>query len=213
MAFIKKEWKDRLAEFAGRRTLTDIATGISQTVDVTRAEGQISQIGDAFSAQNMNDLEQRIGDAIWETNQNVDKLSSDLSTCKLITEGAGAATKYFIQRGADTASKKELGSGDITLTLRAHGGHTSNGGTNTRSHCNGGITISGNDYAGVRINSISGATDSSSGSGPGVTVDGTSVSTGTTKTLSAGSNHVIEVGRSWGTSSPDASTNITLIHR
>lgn len=58
--FTKKEWKNRLAEFAGRRTLTDVATGTSQVVDVARNEGTISQEGDAFSAANMNDFEQRI---------------------------------------------------------------------------------------------------------------------------------------------------------
>lgn len=62
MAFEKKEWKDRLVEFAGRRKLNNTVTGESAVVDVERAEGQISQVGDAFSAENMNDLEQRIAD-------------------------------------------------------------------------------------------------------------------------------------------------------
>lgn len=60
MGFEKKEWKDRLVEFAGRRTITDIETGDSKTVDVSRDEGLISQEGDTFSAKNMNDLEERI---------------------------------------------------------------------------------------------------------------------------------------------------------
>lgn len=64
MAFVKKEWKDRLVEFAGRRKLNNAETGESMVVDVERAEGQISQVGDAFSAENMNDLEQRIEDAL-----------------------------------------------------------------------------------------------------------------------------------------------------
>lgn len=60
MAFEKKEWKDRLVEFAGRRKLSNTSTGESTVVDVERAEGQVSQAGDAFSAANMNDLETRI---------------------------------------------------------------------------------------------------------------------------------------------------------
>lgn len=60
MAFIKKEWKDRLAEFAGRRRLTNIDTGAEMTVDVERDEGLVSQVGDSFSGKNMNDLEGRI---------------------------------------------------------------------------------------------------------------------------------------------------------
>jgi hypothetical protein len=80
--FTKKEWKNRLAEFAGRRTLTDVATGASQVVDVARNEGTISQEGDAFSAANMNEFEQRIlegftqaENATTELNQNMSGLS------------------------------------------------------------------------------------------------------------------------------------------
>ena len=39
MGFTKKTWKDRLVEHAGRRKLTNVATGATQTVDVARAEG------------------------------------------------------------------------------------------------------------------------------------------------------------------------------
>ena len=62
MAFVPKEWKDRLVEFAGRRKLTNVSTGEETIVDVARNEGTVSQEGDAFSAANMNDLEQRIKD-------------------------------------------------------------------------------------------------------------------------------------------------------
>lgn len=108
MAFEKKEWKDRLVEFAGRRTLTDISTGTSQTVDVARAEGQISQAGDAISAENMNDLEQRIGDAFSITDNNVDELIGDLSGVSFYPETDGLYAEYKV--GADTVRKK-LGSG------------------------------------------------------------------------------------------------------
>ncbi len=64
MAYVKKEWKDRLSEFAGRRRLVNADTGEETIVDVTRDEGLVSQAGDAFSAANMNDLEKRIEDAV-----------------------------------------------------------------------------------------------------------------------------------------------------
>lgn len=69
MAFIKKEWKNRLVEFAGRRKLTRVAGSIENeiVVDVTREEGTVSQQGDAFSEANMNDLEQRIEDGFNDT--------------------------------------------------------------------------------------------------------------------------------------------------
>ena len=69
--FVPKEWKDRLAEFAGRRKLTNVSTGEETTVDVSRAEGEVSQAGDAFSAANMNDLEQRIKDGFDKVDTNL----------------------------------------------------------------------------------------------------------------------------------------------
>lgn len=58
-----KNWKNRDVEFPGRRTLTDILTSTSQTVDVARSEGTVTEAGDAFDASTMNDLEGRIGSA------------------------------------------------------------------------------------------------------------------------------------------------------
>lgn len=59
--YILKNWKNRDVEFPGRRTLTDTISGTSQTVDVTRSEGTVTEAGDAFDASTMNDLEGRIG--------------------------------------------------------------------------------------------------------------------------------------------------------
>ena len=73
MAFVPKEWKDRLVEFAGRRKLTNVATGEETIVDVARNEGAVSQEGDSFSAENMNELEQRVADEF-------NKINSDLSS-------------------------------------------------------------------------------------------------------------------------------------
>lgn len=60
MAFVTKTWKDRLVEFAGRRKLKNVSTNEEILYDVSRSEGAVIQAGDAFSASNMNDLEQRI---------------------------------------------------------------------------------------------------------------------------------------------------------
>lgn len=64
MLFQKKTWKDRLSEFPGRRKLKNISTNAESVYDVTRAEGEVFQAGDAYNAENMNDLEQRILAAI-----------------------------------------------------------------------------------------------------------------------------------------------------
>ena len=60
MSFVKKTWKNRQSQYPLRRILTDTATSTTQTVTVTRAEGTVAEQGDAFNAENMNDLENRI---------------------------------------------------------------------------------------------------------------------------------------------------------
>lgn len=59
MAFEAKTWVDRVSEYPTRRTLTK-EDGSTEIVTVTREEGTVSQEGDAFNAENMNDLEARI---------------------------------------------------------------------------------------------------------------------------------------------------------
>lgn len=76
--FTPKEWKARLVEFAGRRLLRNVANGETVTYDVSRSEGQVSQEGDAFNTQNMNDLEQRISNGFANAKTNIDSLNLDL---------------------------------------------------------------------------------------------------------------------------------------
>lgn len=61
--FSKKNWKDRVVEFPGRRRIRDVATGEEKVIDVSRNEGTILQEGDLYNALNMNDLERRAGEA------------------------------------------------------------------------------------------------------------------------------------------------------
>lgn len=63
MAFVKKTWKNRKSEYPNRRRLTD-EDGNSQLVSVAREEGAITEEGDAFNAENMNDLEARVANAV-----------------------------------------------------------------------------------------------------------------------------------------------------
>lgn len=66
MAFQRKTWVNRESEFPTRRKLTQIPTE-PDTYTVTRAEGTVSVEGDAFDAENMNDLENRISRGFEET--------------------------------------------------------------------------------------------------------------------------------------------------
>lgn len=76
MAFVTKTWKDRLVEYAGRRKLKNVATGEEVLMDVSRSEGTVSQAGDAFSAANMNNLEQRIKNEFDTVNSSLRDSSS-----------------------------------------------------------------------------------------------------------------------------------------
>lgn len=57
MEYRPRTWKDRAAQWLGRRELIPIEGHI---YDVKRAEGMESEPGDAWSADNMNDMENRI---------------------------------------------------------------------------------------------------------------------------------------------------------
>lgn len=75
MAFSLKTWVNRISEYPNRRKLTH-EDGSTELVTVARAEGQISAEGNAFSAEEMNDLENRIKGGFDEVNQSLTQLSS-----------------------------------------------------------------------------------------------------------------------------------------
>lgn len=108
MAFVKKTWKNRIAEYINRRLLTN-EDGSTNLVTVARNEGTISQEGDAFNAANMNDLEDRIEAGFTEINQSLTQQVADIyvgEDGKLHKVQGGADTvlpfsnlKYFIKNG------------------------------------------------------------------------------------------------------------------
>nr|DAY51228.1 MAG TPA: hypothetical protein [Caudoviricetes sp.] len=65
--WVKKIWKNRTTEFPTRRTLMK-EDGSSEIVTVTRNEGTVSEEGDAFDADTMNNLEERIDAGFTEVN-------------------------------------------------------------------------------------------------------------------------------------------------
>ena len=98
MAFVKKTWKDRIAEFPTRRRLTK-EDNTSELVTVAREEGTLSQEGDAFSAENMNDLENRIDAEFTDVNG---KLGNESFSLQL---GTSAITPVGTIALYDKASK------------------------------------------------------------------------------------------------------------
>lgn len=90
MAFSKKTWKNRESEAPTRRKITYASDGTSEIVTIERSEGEVREVGDAFNALNMNDLEDRIeeglasmdetvGSAITEVNNVASGISSRIS--------------------------------------------------------------------------------------------------------------------------------------
>lgn len=93
MGFEKKIWTDRVSEYPTRRNLIK-SDGTSEIVTVERSEGSISAEGDAFSAANMNGLEERIAAGF-----------EDMGKLKF----SYADGKYYAQYGDDESTKKLLG--------------------------------------------------------------------------------------------------------
>lgn len=91
MAFNKKTWKDRVAEFINRRLLTK-EDGNTELVTVARSEGTISVEGDAFNAETMNDLEDRVEAAFNELNQSKQDASTAITTSNISSQSVKHAT-------------------------------------------------------------------------------------------------------------------------
>lgn len=97
MAFSLKTWVNRISEYPNRRKLTH-EDGSTELVTVARAEGQISVEGNAFSADEMNDLENRIKGGFDEVSQSLD------DTKKSVSDGKSSIASAITNNGVTTAS-------------------------------------------------------------------------------------------------------------
>ena len=88
MAFSLKTWVNRISEYPNRRKLTH-EDGSTELVTVARAEGQISAEGNAFSAEEMNDLENRIKGGFEEVTQSLTNLKNPAKGTKGILVNGG----------------------------------------------------------------------------------------------------------------------------
>lgn len=116
MAFVTKTWKDRMVEYAGRRKLKNVATGEEVLMDVSRSEGTVSQAGDAFSAANMNNLEQRIKKEFDTVNSSLGGVSQFI-----VDDSTGKITGYKTKVGADTVFPFSGGNFKLDIIIRIEG--------------------------------------------------------------------------------------------
>lgn len=98
--FETKIWVNRESEHPTRRVLTP--TGNENEYDVSRAEGVIIEDGDMFSAENMNDMESRIDNAITgveesvaQRNTNIQAVSNALNSRQNISIRVEGTTAYI----------------------------------------------------------------------------------------------------------------------
>lgn len=123
MAFDKKTWEDRISEYPNRRTINDGNT--TTQVTVGRDEGVITQAGDAFSASNMNDLEDRIADAVDSKAEQADTYTkAEVDTAIANAVEAGVKTDNYAD--LDTVDKTIIGAINEVAQSGGGGGSTTN---------------------------------------------------------------------------------------
>lgn len=149
MAFSKKTWLDRIAEYPTRRRLKK-SDGTDEIVTVSREEGAISQEGDAFSAENMNDLEERVANEFDSLNLKLDSANTNISkkqdaSTAITTSNIGKqSVRYANSAGSANAASKAYQDGngaDIASTYLK--GTQNNGNFINRPSVNIGGTICG----------------------------------------------------------------------
>lgn len=126
MAFNKKTWKDRVAEFINRRLLTK-EDGSTDLVTVARSEGTISVEGDAFNAETMNDLEDRVEAAFNELNTNLTKTNQTVAGNLTKTNQAIAAKQNKLNLISKSQGDITVGAGasrDFTFVISVPAGAT-----------------------------------------------------------------------------------------
>ncbi len=124
MGFIKKIWKDRISEFPTRRSLTK-TDGTSELVTVARSEGMISEEGDAFSAENMNDFENRVANGFSELTEKLEETWNSRNI--LLWENPNIKTSFTAQTITLSDSLDNYSYFEIYLTLGINNSNIENG--------------------------------------------------------------------------------------
>ena len=123
MAFTKKTWTDRQAEYPGRRKLT--ATSTADVYDVTREEGLVVEEGDALNAANLNNLETRIEAGLNEKSDSSHTHSpEDLNTPVPLGKGGTGATTAVAARTALGAAATTTYTATLSTTWSGSGPYT-----------------------------------------------------------------------------------------
>ncbi len=107
MAFSIKTWVNRISEFPSRRALLDEG-GTTTIVTVSRSEGTIQQEGDAFNAENMNDLEGRIQQAFTDEDTAISDATNVVNINVTLATASWSSGVYTIRNNAITATSTQI---------------------------------------------------------------------------------------------------------
>ncbi len=117
MAYVSKQWKDRLVEYPNRRTIThDDLT--QEVVSVNRNEGTIYEAGDVLDSVNMNNLESRIAAGLAEK-QNTLTAGSGITIVNDVISATGGGGGGAVIDDTTTALDKTWSSSKIDSELDA----------------------------------------------------------------------------------------------
>lgn len=120
MAYVSKQWKDRLVEYPNRRTIThDDLT--QEVVSVNRNEGTIYEAGDVLDSVNMNNLESRIAAGLNEK-QNTLTAGSGITIVNDVISATGGGGGGAVIDDTTTALDKTWSSSKIDSELDAKQG-------------------------------------------------------------------------------------------
>lgn len=96
MAFVQKEWVDRIPAEGkvGRRKLKNVETAVETLYDISMAD-DATTAGDEWNAENMNDLEDRISNVLTTDY----KIQTGTFTPKINTTNVGTRTGTYYRIG------------------------------------------------------------------------------------------------------------------
>ena len=104
-----------MSEHPNRRLLS--SAGVADTYDVTRAEGTVTTEGDAFSAENMNDLEERIETGFSD-------ISSSVQVTITASSWVADTSDYYCTKtvsGVTATNKVIVSPNNVATTITAWG--------------------------------------------------------------------------------------------
>lgn len=102
--FQRRIWKDRKVEFANRYKATNMDTGEVTNLNLNRLPGDVTEEGDPVSAENLNDLEGRIADALDDHDEKMQDLVEEAEAAAKVAASSAASANDAASEAGSAAS-------------------------------------------------------------------------------------------------------------